>query len=104
MLRNPVTSIALVSLLAISAGTTCLLSLRWLVSVQELQRLQARSEFLTRTSTALQQLATEAMEYGRRDPSIVPVLQQLSPKSATPGASISNAPPLAPLPALTPQR
>ncbi len=98
MLRHPWTGFVLVALLMVSALTTCLLTLRWFFAVGELQRLQGHSELLTRTSGLMQQLATEAIDYSRRDPSIAPVLSQLNLKAPGLGPTPPTAtPPTAPL-------
>ncbi len=78
MLRHPLTALALVALLVVSALATCLFTLRWFFTVQELQRVQARSEGLTRTSALMQQLAAEALEYSRHHSELNPVLNQFN--------------------------
>lgn len=105
MLRHPWTGVVLVTLLLVSALTTCLMTLRWFFAVGELQRLQANSEMLTRTSGLMQQLATEAIDYSRRDPSIAPILSQLNLKAPGAGPTPPAAtPPMAPPPATGPTR
>jgi hypothetical protein len=79
----------LVAVLMASALATCLFAVRWAFAVDELRRLQAQSDALTRTSTLMQQLAIDAIEYGRRNPAINPVLQ-LHLKAA--GLNATNTP------------
>ena len=76
---------------------TVWLSIRVFFSAQELQQLQFQYARVEQTQEALRALASEAVEYGKKHPSIEPILQQfeLKPKpatnAATPGASKNPA-------------
>jgi hypothetical protein len=89
MIRNQLAGVILVGLLACSALATCVFTLRWTFAVAELQRLQARSDSMTRTSALLQQLAADAVEYSRRHPEMQPLLNQLNQRAAS-----FNTPPM----------
>lgn len=89
-MRRQLTGVLLVSMLMLSALATCLGAVRWFFAVEELQRLQARADAMTRTSTVMQQLVADAIDYGRRNPDIQPVLTRLNQKAA--GFNPTNAP------------
>jgi len=82
--------VILVAALMLSGIATCLFAVRWAFAARELQRLQARSDAMSRTSAQMQQLAIDAIEYGRRNPAIHPVLNQLNLKAA--GLAPTNNP------------
>lgn len=98
IMRSPVIGTLLVVLLMLSGLTTCLLSARWFFATREIQRLQARADSLTRTSNLMQQLAAESVEYGRRNPAINPLLEQLNLKASAARSATNTPGPMAPRP------
>ena len=93
------TGAILVTALLVSGLATCLFAIRWSFAADELQRLQARSDAMARTSTLMQQLAAEAIDYGRRNPAIHPVLNQLNLKATDASPTNRPAPASVPIPA-----
>lgn len=83
MKQNPIGAI-LVGLLFVCALVTTWLSVRYYFSVKDLSKLQAQYVFVNNTWSAVQSLATEAVQYSKHNPAIDPILQQfdLKPKSA----------------------
>jgi hypothetical protein len=97
MIRNNPLSVLLVSLLFLSALTSCWFSIWWFWGARELQALEFQYQAMNQTSTAVQSLANDAIEYSRRNPAIDPLLQQFDLK-ARPSSPAPTAPP-APKPA-----
>ena len=101
MSRRYALGVLLVALLTLSAITSCLLAIGWYITAGDVHSLQARADAMNRTSTLMQQLATESLEYGRQNPAINTVLNQLNirpalvqPAYQTPPST--NPPPSAP--------
>ena len=92
---------ALASLLTgaviVCALTVAWLSIRYFFAIRDLQQLQYQYVLMNNTRTAAQNLAGEAIEYSRRNPSIDPILIQYEIKtkptnapSATPSAATAK--------------
>lgn len=92
MSRN-LAGVILVSLLMLSGVGTCLLAVRWYFADAELQRLRARSDSMARTSIVMQQLASEAIEYGRHHTEIHPLLNQFKAAGVSPTNLAPRVPP-----------
>src|SRR5688572_20344029 len=94
---NPVAA-TLVGLLFLSALACCWSATWWFLGAREFQNLEYQYQALQRTSTALQSLANEAVDYGRRNPSIDPILLKFELKPASPAAAAATTP-ITPAPA-----
>ena len=86
---------ALASLLTgavmVCALTVAWLSIRYFFTLRELQKLQGQYVFMNNTRNAAQALASEAVEYSKRNPAIDPILIQYEIKPRA-----TNVPPSAP--------
>jgi hypothetical protein len=74
--------IFLVGLLTISALGACLLAALSYITAGEVERLQARADAMSRTSSLVQQLATESLEFGRQNPALDALLARLNIRPA----------------------
>lgn len=83
---NPV-AVVLVSVLFLSALASCWFSLWWFLATRELQGIEFQNQSLVRLSQAMQSLASDAVEYSRRNPAIDPVLVQFEIKPRPSGAA-----------------
>jgi len=85
---------ALASLLTgaviVCALTVAWLSIRYFFAVRDLQGLQYRYVLMNNTRTAAQNLAGEAVEYSKRNPSIDPILIQYEIKARPTNAPAAN--------------
>ena len=88
---NPV-AVVLVSVLFVSALASCWFSLWWFLATRELQGIEFQNQSLVRISQAMQSLANDAIEYGRKNPAIEPVLVQFELKPRTAPAAGQPAP------------
>ena len=86
MIKSNPLSVILVSVLFLSALASCWSAAWWFLGARELQALEYEFQSLSQTSTAMQSIANEALEYSRRNPSIDPLLVQfeLKPRPAAP--------------------
>lgn len=100
MRPNPLGAI-LVGVFAACALITAWVSLRYYFSMKEWHRLQAQAFTINSTRSAIQGLASEAVEYSRRNPAIDSVLQRFDIKSPSTNALATNQP-APPLPAAKP--
>lgn len=84
MIKSNPLAVVLVTALFLSALASSWFSLWWFLSARELQSLEYQFQSYNRISAAMQSLANDAVEYGRRNPAIDPVLNQfdLKPKGA----------------------
>jgi hypothetical protein len=96
MIRNNPLSVVLVSVLFLSALSSCWFSVWWFWGARELQGLEFQYQAMQQTSTAVQSLANEAIEYSRRNPAIDPLLQQFDLKPRQPNPAPAG--PIAPKP------
>ena len=85
---------ALVGVLLVCGVFTLWASARYYFCLKELQRLQAQILFMNNVVNAAGALATESLEYGKRNGAILPVLQQynVAPRP-TQAPAASAAPP-----------
>ena len=89
---------ALASLLTgaviVSALTVSWISVRYFFQMRELQKLQGQYVFMNNTCNAAQALATDAVEYSKRNPAIDPLLFRYEikprPTNAAPATAPSN--------------
>ena len=88
---NPV-AVVLVSVLFVSALASCWFSLWWFLATRELQGIEFQNQSLVRISQAMQSPANDAVEYGRKNPAIEPVLVQFELKPRTAPAAGQPAP------------
>jgi biopolymer transport protein ExbB/TolQ len=86
MIKSNPLSVILVFVLFLSALASCWSAAWWFLGARELQALEYEFQSLNQTSTAMQSIANEALEYSRRNPSIDPLLVQfeLKPRPAAP--------------------
>ena len=76
MIRSNPFAVALISLLFVLSLGCAWCAAWWFLGARELQQLKHRYQLMNQTSSAVQALANEAIEYSRRDPSIEPILKQ----------------------------
>lgn len=88
MFRNNLFGSVLVLLLFVLGLSACLWAVRYYFMVREAQNLQIRYQALQTTTTAIQALVAETVEYSRRNPDIDSILHKYNLK-ARPG---TNAP------------
>jgi hypothetical protein len=97
MIRNHPLAVGLITLILLLGLFACWCVGWWYLGVRELQGLKYQYQAMTRTTSAMQSLANDAIEYSRRAPSIDPILQQFelkphpaaSPLASPPGAKES---------------
>lgn len=93
MIKSNPLAVALASVLFLSALAACWSSLWWFLGTRELQAIEFQNQSLVRVSQAMQSLANDAVEYGRKNPAIDPVLYQFELKQrATPAAQPAATP------------
>jgi hypothetical protein len=81
----------LVGLLALAVLVTTGVALMQVRSVQKLSQLQVQAALINRNRALINSLASEALEYSKRNPAIDPLLQSFNIKPK-PGAAQSQAP------------
>jgi|SRR6185436_2089924 len=96
MIRSNPLAVALISLVFLLSLGCAWSAGWWFLGARELQTLKARYQWMNQTSTAVQALANEAIDYGRRNPSVEPILRQfevIPPRGAqAPSAGPTAAP------------
>lgn len=83
MIRSNPLAALLVSALFISSLGSCWFSVWWFFGTRDMQALELHSQSMTRVSNAMQALAGDAVEYGRRHSGIDGVLAQFDLKPRT---------------------
>jgi hypothetical protein len=93
MIKSNPLAVVLVTALFLSALISSWASIWWFLGARELQSLEYQFQSMSQISAAMQSLANDALEYGRRNPAIDPLLYQfdLKAKAAAP-PSTSPAP------------
>ena len=93
-MRNNAFTSLLVGLVVLSVLTTSGLALYYVRCIQRLNRLQFQNAVITRNRALLNSLASESVEYSRRNPSLDPVLQSVGIKArpGTAGSSLGSKP------------
>jgi hypothetical protein len=76
-------SAVLVLLLFVSALFAVWLSVRWFFSVKEMQEFQFQQARISNTRAAAQALANDAVQYGRKNPAIEPILAEFNLRGPT---------------------
>lgn len=76
MNRDPITTILTVALL-LSVLATAGICYWYLQSMRQLYTAQAHFQRVTRDRALMQQFATQAMEYGKQNPAILPILESV---------------------------
>lgn len=74
MKRDPFTTV-LAAVLLLSVLATAGLCYRYLQSARQLRTAQFQAVAVGRNRAAMQQFAAHAVEYGRRNPAILPILE-----------------------------
>lgn len=88
---NPV-AVALVSALFLSALASCWSAAWWFLGAREAQALEYRYQAMTRTSSAVQALVNESLEYSRRNPAMNSLLDQFNLRPGAPASAPGAAP------------
>ena len=96
MLRNNPLAVGMVSLLFLIALVSCWFTVWWYFGLRDLQLLKYQYQYMTKTTTTVQSLANEALEYSRRNPAIDPILYQYEIKTRTAASAPAPAQPTAP--------
>ena len=96
MIKSNPLAVVLVTVLFLSALASSLFSLIWYLGVKELESIEYQARSLSRISAAMQALANEAVDYGRRNPAIDPVLLQFDLKPRQAATPPAVRPPLKP--------
>ena len=86
MIKSNPLAVVLVMALFLSALASSWFSVWWFLGARELQSLEYQFQSMNQVSAAMQSMANDAIEYGRRNPAIDPLLNrfELKPKSAAP--------------------
>ena len=92
MIKNNPLGVTLVFALFLSALATSWFAVWWFLGARELQALEFQYQAMTQTSTAIQALANDAVEFGRHNPSIDSLLQQFDLKPRPAGAPPTGQP------------
>lgn len=100
MIKSNPLAVALVSALFLCALASCWSAAWWFLGAREAQTLEYKYQAMTRTSSAVQSLVNESLEYSRRNPAINSLLDQFNLR---PGAPASTPAPANP-PASKPSR
>ncbi|HKQ40494.1 MAG TPA: hypothetical protein VJ063_20655 [Verrucomicrobiae bacterium] len=74
---------AMVLVLFVSALFAVWVSVRWFFSVREMQELQTEQNRINNTRMAAQSLANDAIQYGRQNPRIEPLLGEFNLRPTT---------------------
>jgi hypothetical protein len=82
-MKSETVSAILVLLLFVSALVAVWLSVRWFFSVKEMQELQFQQARMANTRAAAQGLANDAIQYGRKNPAIEPLLVEFNLRPTT---------------------
>ena len=80
----------LVGLLSASALVAAWLSVRWFLTVREMQELQVQFAVVNNARAAAQALSNDALTYARKNPAIEPILQEFNLRP--PGVATNQAP------------
>jgi hypothetical protein len=89
MIKSNPLAVVLVTALFLSALASSWFSVWWFLGARELQSLEYQFQSMSQISAAMQSLANDAVDYGRRNPAIDPLLNQfdLKPRPAAPPAT-----------------
>jgi len=96
MIKSNPLAVVLVTALFLCALASSWFSVWWYLGVKDLESMEYQARSLSRISAAMQSLANEAVEYGRRNPAIDPVLLQFDLKPRPAGTPTTVQPPLKP--------
>ena len=91
MIKNNPLAVTLVTGLFLSALLTCWFATWWLLGTRELHNLELQYQAMNQTSSAVQALANEALEFSRKNPAIDPILQRYDLKPKGPGPASTPA-------------
>lgn len=79
-MKNPLWTLFLFLVLMVLVLTSSVLAFVYVRSGKRLNTLQAQAAVITQYRSAIQSLATEAIEYSKRNPAIDPILQDIGLK------------------------
>jgi len=88
---NPI-AVLLITVIFLFSLASCWFAGWWFLGARELQALEYQYQSMQQTSSAIQALANESIEYSRRNPSIDPLLQQFELKSRPTSQAPTNLP------------
>src|SRR5688572_33210494 len=88
---NPV-AVLLVTVIFLFSLASCWFAGWWFLGARELQALEYQYQAMQQTSSAIQALANESLEYSRRNPTIDPLLQQFELKPRATSQTPANLP------------
>ena len=94
MIRTNAFGVAMVSALFLLALLCCWLAGWWFLGARELQLLKSQFQWMNRTTSTVQALADESADYSRRNPAIVPILDQYGVKVPLRPAPAANPAPV----------
>jgi hypothetical protein len=87
-MKNNQTALVLVGLLFLMSLGTALLLYRYNSSARELQDLSLKIQLANNTQSFMQQLLNQVVEYSKRDPAVLPLLQWATNNTASVPAPI----------------
>jgi len=88
---NPI-AVLLITVIFLYSLASCWFAGWWFLGARELQALEYQYQSMQQTSSAIQALANESIEYSRRNHSIDPLLQQFELKSRPTSQAPTNLP------------
>jgi hypothetical protein len=92
MIKSNPLAVALVSALFLSALASCWSAAWWFLGAREAQALEYKYQAMTRTSSAVQSLVSESLEYSRRNPAMNSLLDQFNLRPGAPASAPVAAP------------
>ena len=92
MIRSNPFAVVLISLLFVLSLFSAWCACWWFLGVRELQQLKSQGQWMNQTSSTVQSLANEAIEYSRRNPDIEPLLRQFEVVPGRGGAAVAPTP------------
>ena len=91
MNKSPLPTI-LLAVLAVSALASVVLCWQYITNTRQLRQLNTSAAQINNNRAIINALATDAMEYSKRNPSIDPLLESIGAKPAKAGTAPAAAP------------
>ena len=92
-MKNNALAATLLGVLLVSTLFTTVLTYRYVASLRKLRGLQPAIVQINYNRTFMQSLLNETQEYGKKYPSLEPLIQSLVPKNATGASTRATAKP-----------
>ena len=92
MKNSPLTTILLAALL-ISAVASAVMCMMYVSSTRELHSLESEAAFMNSNRAAVNALLNDTIEYSKRNPAIVPILESVGVKTGGAAASTPSKSP-----------